>query len=168
MVRKSHAWTPFFLPSQLRRKGLQVVESGGTNLTWILTIVFCVVAIKTVLFQREIRVPTVQIKRSSFHLVTSEWTKMNEIWMNGLINMLFTLYWACLVAQSVKNLPAMQETQGWCLCWEEPLDDQSFQYSSLENPMDRKTCSTAVHEVAKSWTWLSDWHFLLFTSFCIN
>ena len=29
-----------------------------------------------------------------------------------------------------------------------------FQYSCLENPMDRGACQAAVHRVAKSRTWL--------------
>ena len=32
-------------------------------------------------------------------------------------------------------------------------------YSCLENPMDGGTWSAAVHGVAKSWTWLSDFTF---------
>ena len=32
-----------------------------------------------------------------------------------------------------------------------------LQYSCLENPMDRGGWQAAVHEVAKSWTWLSNW-----------
>ena len=31
-----------------------------------------------------------------------------------------------------------------------------FQYSCLENPMDRGAWWVAVYGVAKSWTWLSD------------
>ena len=34
-----------------------------------------------------------------------------------------------------------------------------FQYSCLENPMDRAAWWAAVHGVAKSWTWLSDFTF---------
>ena len=32
-----------------------------------------------------------------------------------------------------------------------------FQYSYLENPMDRGAWWATVQEVAKSWTWLSNW-----------
>ena len=49
---------------------------------------------------------------------------------------------AFLVAQLVKNPPAIQETPGY------PL-----QYSGLENSMD-----CIVHGVAKSWTRPSDFH----------
>ena len=36
-----------------------------------------------------------------------------------------------------------------------------LQYSCLENYMDRKAWRATVHEVVKSWTWLSDFHFTL-------
>ena len=35
-----------------------------------------------------------------------------------------------------------------------------LQYSRLENPMDRGAWLAAVHGVAKSWTWLSDFTFI--------
>ena len=38
-----------------------------------------------------------------------------------------------------------------------------FQYSCLENPMDRGTWQAAVHGVAKSWTRLNDWAFTMRT-----
>ena len=36
-----------------------------------------------------------------------------------------------------------------------------LQYSCLENPMDRGAWWATVHGVSKSWTQLSDWHFML-------
>ena len=40
--------------------------------------------------------------------------------------------------------------------WHHWLDDMSL--SELrESVMDREACSAAMHGVAKSWTWLSDW-----------
>ena len=45
--------------------------------------------------------------------------------------------WASLVAQMVKNLPAVQETWVRSLGWEEPLEgghSNPLQYSCLENP----------------------------------
>ena len=47
---------------------------------------------------------------------------------------------ASLVAQLVKNLPAMQETQVQSLGLEDPLEKEmatQLQYSCLGNPMDR-------------------------------
>ena len=38
-----------------------------------------------------------------------------------------------------------------------------LQYSRLENHIDRGAWRAPVHEVAKSWTWLSDQHFNFFT-----
>ena len=64
---------------------------------------------------------------------------------------------ASLVAQTVKNLPAMWETWVQSLGWEDPLEkgkDYPLQYSGLENSMD-----CIVHGVAKDQTRLSDFHF---------
>ena len=62
---------------------------------------------------------------------------------------------ASLVAQMVKNPPAMQETQVQSLSWEDPLEKgmvtHSIQYSCLVNPMHRRAWRATVHGVAKSW-----------------
>ena len=63
------------------------------------------------------------------------------------------------MAQLVKNLPAMWETQVWSPGWKDPPGEGKgflLQYSGLENSMD---CT--VHRVAKTWTRLSDFHFQL-------
>ena len=57
--------------------------------------------------------------------------------------------WSSLVAQLVKNPPAMRETWVRSLGWEDPLE--KGQYSGLENSMD-----SIVHRVTKSRTRLSD------------
>ena len=36
----------------------------------------------------------------------------------------FLMAWASLIAQLVKNLPAMQETLVWFLGWEDPLEKE--------------------------------------------
>ena len=67
---------------------------------------------------------------------------------------------ASLVAQMVKNLPAMQETWVRSLGWEDPLEKRNgnpLQYSCLENSMD-KAWWARVHEATKSWTGLSNEH----------
>ena len=63
--------------------------------------------------------------------------------------------WASLVAQLVKNLPAMPETWVGSLGWEDPLEKGDATHPSilvLENSMD---CTG----VAKNWTQPSDFHF---------
>ena len=39
--------------------------------------------------------------------------------------------WASLVAQIVKDLPVMQETQVWSLAWEDPLEKGMATHSSI-------------------------------------
>ena len=65
--------------------------------------------------------------------------------------------WASLVAQLVKNPPAMRETWVQSLGWEDPLEKgkaTQLQYSGLANSMDY-----IVHGVTKSRTRLSNFHF---------
>ena len=60
-----------------------------------------------------------------------------------------------LVAQKVKNLPAMQETQVQSLCLEDPLEKEKATHSSILSwriPMDRGAWQATVHGVAKSQT----------------
>ena len=66
---------------------------------------------------------------------------------------------ASLMAQLVKNLPAMQETWVSIPRLGRSLGeghDYALQYSDLENSMD-----CIVHGVSKSRTWLSDFHSLV-------
>ena len=63
------------------------------------------------------------------------------------------------MSQLVKNPPAIQETWVRSLGWEDTLEKGKAThstYSVLENSMDY-----IVHGVAKSWTRLSDFHFIL-------
>ena len=67
--------------------------------------------------------------------------------------------WASPVAQTVKNLPAMKETQIRSLGWEDSPgegNDDPLQYSYLENSMDRGAWRATVHGVTKSRTQLSN------------
>ena len=68
-------------------------------------------------------------------------------------------YWASLVAQRVKNLPAMQETWIRNLGQEDPLEQEMATHSSIlawRIPMDRGAWWAAVHGVTKNQTQLSD------------
>ena len=61
------------------------------------------------------------------------------------------------MAQLVKNLPAMQETWVRSLGWEDPLEKGKAAHSSILAWRFSMDC--IVHEVAKSQTQLSDFHF---------
>ena len=66
---------------------------------------------------------------------------------------------ASLMVQMVKNLPAMQETWVRSLDWEDPLEEVMATHSSIlawRIPMDKKAWRARVHEVAESWTQLSN------------
>ena len=65
-----------------------------------------------------------------------------------------------LVAQLVKNPPAMQETLVWFLGQKDPLEEGMATHSSIlawRIPMDRGAWWATVHGVTKRWTWPSDW-----------
>ena len=67
--------------------------------------------------------------------------------------------WAYLVAQMVKNLPAMRETCVQSLDWENPLEEGMATHSiflTWRIPMDRGAWRATVHGVTKSQTQLSD------------
>ena len=70
---------------------------------------------------------------------------------------------ASLVAQSVKNLFAVQETRfrslGRKIPWRRMGICNPLHYSCPENPMDRGTWWAAVHGIAKSWVGQSNQHF---------
>ena len=43
----------------------------------------------------------------------------------------YSIYWASLVAQKVKNLPAMQDLWVQALCWEDPQEKGMVTHSSI-------------------------------------
>ena len=66
-----------------------------------------------------------------------------------------SLVWASLVAQRVKNLPSNAGNLGSIPgVGRYPGEGKGypFQYSCLENSMDRGVWQATVHRVAKSWT----------------
>ena len=76
----------------------------------------------------------------------------------GVSPILFGVYVslvASLVAQLVKNLPAMQETWVQSLGWEDPLEKGKITHSSIL----AERIPWTIHEVTKSLTGLSDLHF---------
>ena len=68
---------------------------------------------------------------------------------------IFTLDWSSLVAQMVKNLPAMQNTCVLSLDWEDTLKERMVTHSSIlawRIPKDKGAWWATVHGVAKSRT----------------
>ena len=67
---------------------------------------------------------------------------------------LYVYIWASLVAQPVKNLPAMQEIPVLSLGWEDPQEEMVTHFSILvwRIPWTEAT----VHGVKKSWTQLME------------
>ena len=66
---------------------------------------------------------------------------------------------AYLVAQTVKKPLAVRETWVQFLGWEDPLEETMTTHSSIlawRIPMDKGAWQATVHEVAKSWTRMSD------------
>ena len=70
---------------------------------------------------------------------------------------------ASLIAQLVKNLPAVQETCVRSLGWEDPGEGKGYllHYSGVENSMD-------VHSIAKSQTQQSNFHSFTWNKGCIT
>ena len=67
-----------------------------------------------------------------------------------------------LVAHTVKNLLAMQETRVQSLGWEDSSGEENgnpLQHSCLENPMERGAWRAEVHGVTKSWDWTTNTSF---------
>ena len=67
----------------------------------------------------------------------------------------FQYSWASLLAQLVKNLPAMQETWVWSWGWVDPLVKEKATHSSIL----AWRIPWTVHRVTKSWTRRSNFHF---------
>ena len=68
---------------------------------------------------------------------------------------LYVYTWASLVAQLVKNLPAMQETPVLSLGWEDPREKEMVTHSSILVWRIPRT-EVTVHGVRKSWTQLTE------------
>ena len=70
----------------------------------------------------------------------------------------YRLSFPSLVAQTVKNLSAMQETQVWSMGGEDALEKETATHSSIlawEKPIDKGAWKAIDHGVTKSRTWPS-------------
>ena len=68
---------------------------------------------------------------------------------------MYILPWAYLVAQLIKNPPAMQKTPVGFLGWEDPLEEGMATHSSIlawRIPMDRRAWQATVYAVCEGWT----------------
>ena len=75
--------------------------------------------------------------------------------------MVYSFSGASLVAQMVKNLPAMWETWVWSLGWEDPLEKGTATHSTIlawRIPWIEEPDRLTVHGVAKSPTPVSNFH----------
>ena len=65
-------------------------------------------------------------------LMSLKWSsKAGKVVVKLILRVTFYLSWASLVAQLVKNPPAMQETWVWSLGWEDPLKKGKATHSSI-------------------------------------
>ena len=88
-------------------------------------------------------------------------------WCDQVTLLLLTKFLCSLVAQRVKRLPAMQETQVRSLGWEDPLEKEMATHSSTlawRIPWREEPGRLQSTGVAKSQTWLSDFTFTFMLS----
>ena len=105
-----------------------------------------------------------QTQKTMYSIIPFIWLSRESKSVETESSLVGALGWggASLVAQKVKNPPAMQETWVQTLGWEDPLEKGTAIHPSIlawRIPMDRGAWQATVHEVAKSWTQLSDFHF---------
>ena len=97
-----------------------------------------------------------QLQRNSDDLDKYEELDTSEVTQHGEAQLNFNLnLQAFLVAQVVRNLPAMQETWVQSLGQEDHPGEGNgdlLQYSCLQNPVDRGVWSIVVHGFAKNLT----------------
>ena len=78
------------------------------------------------------------------------------------------LIWDSLVAQMLKNVPAMQETWAQSLRREGPLEKGMTTHAGIlawRIPWTEDTWRATVHGVVKSWTRMSDFTFTFILEF---
>ena len=87
-----------------------------------------------------------------YHIFEGYWVSDTSLGTEYIIIVSYTCVWASLVAQLVKNPPAMQKDRGLIPGFGRSPGERNgypLHYSGLENSMD-----CIVHAVAKSWTQL--------------
>ena len=76
------------------------------------------------------------------NITTSKYTNLKKLWLTtGRNKHIYHIAELPLVAQMVKNLPAMCETSVLSLGWEDPLEESMATHSSIHawrTPMNRR------------------------------
>ena len=88
-----------------------------------------------------------------------KYLQMLSSWINSVVNIRCLSLTASLVAQRLKHLPGIRETQVWSLGQEDPLEKENsnpLQYSCLGNATDRGAWQAIVIGFAKSHIRLND------------
>ena len=78
---------------------------------------------------------------------------LRYLWRRLFVNWLCRSRWASLVAQLVKNPPAVQETWVGFLGWEDPLE-KAMGYPLQCSGLDRKVSDTADRLSLSLFTWV--------------
>ena len=93
------------------------------------------------------------------HVTNSIFIELKIMWLETTpVNVTLNFCWTSLVADTVKHLPAVWETQVQSLGWEDPLEKEMATHSSILAWQDRGAWQATVHGIAKSQTrlkWLS-------------
>ena len=91
--------------------------------------------------------------RAIVHRVAKSQTQLKQLGMHAEDTLkLYQKITQVMVAQSVKNLPAMQETPVRSLGWEDPLKKEMANLSSIlawKNPIDRGAWWATVLGIAR-------------------
>ena len=84
--------------------------------------------------------------------------KMENIWTYYIKVWWLRWYSTCLQCRKTQFDPCVGKIP-WRRKWQPTLLLMMLQYSCQENLKERGDCQAKVHEVTKSWTQLSNWHF---------
>ena len=91
-----------------------------------------------------------QVSRIAGGFFTS-WATKETPWLHtGSFSVYGSILVSSLVAQTVRNLPAMQETWIWSWVRNRRRNGYPLEHSCLENPRDRKAWWATVYSVAES------------------
>ena len=142
-------FSPTYFPSLYKDKGVSSRPGTGRNfLLWILLRLLFLTEKKTNNIKFNMSLNPISRKQSEI-----TWMPVELVFC--IIHNSFSIFLK-VVDQSVKNLPAMQETWVPSLGWEDPLKEGMASHSSIlawRIPMDKGAWWATVHGVAKRHDW---------------